>query len=99
MEGCDARTESGEAGRADRWDWGRGIGAGIALLLPARFQAYALGILTLGLIMHGWGMFNLHRLETMREQPQPVWGPALYWACWLALAAVSIAAAITAFAS
>lgn len=72
-----------------------GIGAGLALLLPVGVQVYALPVLLLGVIMHGWGMFDSHRLETTGGGQRPRWGVVLYWACWIALAGLSIAVTIT----
>ncbi len=61
------------------------LGAGLALLLPAAVAAYALPILILGMLMHGWGMLDKHRLETTHDAPRPRWAEVLYWGCWLAL--------------
>jgi cation transport ATPase len=64
------------------------LGAGLALLLPAAAAAYALPILILGALMHGWGMLDKHRLEQSAGARRPVWAEALYWGCWLALLAL-----------
>ena len=64
------------------------LGAGLALLLPAAAAAYALPILILGALMHGWGMFDKHRLEQSAGSVQPRWAGLLYWGCWLALLAL-----------
>jgi len=61
------------------------LGAGVALLLPAAVAVYALPILILGVLMHGWGMFDKHRLEQSAGSVQPSWAELLYWGCWLAL--------------
>jgi hypothetical protein len=56
------------------------LGAGLALLLPALIARYALPLLAVGLVLHGWGMYDKHRLE--QGQPTPAWATALYGLCW-----------------
>lgn len=67
------------------------LGAGIALLLPASLGAYALPIIALGILMHGWGMLDKHRLERAAGTVQPRWATLLYWGCWLALLGLALA--------
>jgi hypothetical protein len=68
--------------------FGAGIlGAGIALLLANTLAGYALPILLLGLISHGVGMFQKHRLEQSGNL-RIWWAESLYWFCWLALVAL-----------
>ena len=64
------------------------LGAGIALLFPTRFQAFALPILAIGLVMHVWGMYDKHRLESVGRTTRLWWAELLYWFCWLTLGAV-----------
>ena len=64
------------------------LGAGIALLLPTRFRAYALPILAVGLVMHVWGMYDKHRLESLGGPARLWWAELLYWLCWVTLAAL-----------
>jgi len=64
------------------------LGAGIALLLPNQLAPYAISILLLGLISHGVGKSQKHRLEQQGEVVRIWWTEALYWLCWLALAAL-----------
>ena len=66
------------------------LGAGLALLLAAQLQPYAIPLLALGLATHGWGMYAKHRLEARSGTPQLPWAEWLYWDCWLALAALAI---------
>ena len=66
--------------------FGAGIlGAGIALLLAELLKSYAVPILVLGLVMHAWGMYDKHRLETSGGTARLWWVEALYWGCWVAL--------------
>jgi hypothetical protein len=64
------------------------LGAGIALLLANMLARYAIPILLLGLISHAGGMFQKHGLEQQSESIRVRWADALYWLCWLALAAL-----------
>lgn len=66
------------------------LGAGIALLLARIIAPYAVPILLLGLVAHSIGMFQKHRLEGQGEHVRIWWIDALYWFCWLALAALLI---------
>ena len=66
------------------------LGAGIALLLPNLLVPYAIPILLLGLISHSVGMFQKHGLERQVEPVRVWWAEALYWFCWLALAALLV---------
>jgi hypothetical protein len=73
------------------------LGAGLALLLPERFRAYALPLLAAGVLVHGAGMTLKYRLES-RDGPPVWWERALFWACWACLAALGIWMSAAAFA-
>lgn len=64
------------------------LGAGIALLLANQLASYAVPILLLGLLSHAAGMFQKHGLEQQGEVVRVWWVEALYWFCWLGLAAL-----------
>ena len=64
------------------------LGAGIALLFPNNLAPYAIPILILGLAAHAVGMFQMRGLEQQSKRPRVGWMEALYWLCWLALAAL-----------
>lgn len=64
------------------------LGAGIGVLLATWLDGLALPILAVGLLLHAWGMRDKHALEA--GVVQPVWSSALYWACWLILAALAL---------
>lgn len=66
------------------------LGAGIALLFAYRLESYALPILLVGLIAHGWAMFAKGRVELQAQIERPKWAVAAEWACWLLLAALSV---------
>ena len=40
--------------------------------------------------MHAFGMWDKHRLETAAQPGDARWAKALYWACWVLLAAVVV---------
>lgn len=66
------------------------LGAGLALLLPNILASYAIPILLLGIASHTIGMFQKHSLEEQADSPRVRWMEALYWFCWLALAALLV---------
>ena len=66
------------------------LGAGIALMLPQLLAPYAVPILLLGLISHTVGMSQKHNLDQQGQNARLWWADALYWLCWLALAALFV---------
>lgn len=56
----------------------------IVLLLRGRFRTEA----TNPVVAHGVGMWNKHRMEAQVHAKSGPWVVALYWVCWLLLAAV-----------
>lgn len=73
------------------------LGAGLALLLPKQLAPYAIPILLLGLISHAVGMSQKHSLEGRGEVVRVWWAEALYWLCWLGLAALLLLIVIRQF--
>ena len=64
------------------------LGVGIGALLSPWFTRAA-GLLALaGVAAHGFGMWDKHRLEAQVHVESAAWVVALYWVCWLLLAAV-----------
>ena len=64
------------------------LGAGLGMLLMDLLQAelatsVALALAAVGAALHGWGMYEKHRIEGGMEIPR--WSRALYWTCWVAL--------------
>jgi hypothetical protein len=43
-----------------------------------------------GVAAHGFGMWDKHRLEAQAHVESSSWIVALYWVCWLLLAAVVV---------
>ena len=71
------------------------LGAGIGVLLATYLGGLGLPILGVGLLLHAWGMRDKHMIEA--GGAQPAWSVALYWICWLGLAAIAAYALARAF--
>ena len=67
------------------------LGGGIALLFAKWLLPYALPAVVIGVIAHGWAMFQKHRLERadITAKP-PAWETAAYWGCWLLIGALGL---------
>jgi hypothetical protein len=61
---------------------------GLGGLFPQWFGSAAGLITVVGLFLHAFGMWDKHRLEARGHAENPTWVVALYWVCWLLLAAV-----------
>jgi hypothetical protein len=66
------------------------LGGGLALLLAVALRRYAVPILLLGLLVHGWGMLDARRLERRAGDVPVWWAEAFYWFCWAALAGLAL---------
>jgi hypothetical protein len=65
------------------------LGGGLGLLIASRLDdanATAVALITVGALLHGWGMLERHRRDA--AAPQVWWAKALYWTCWGILAIV-----------
>lgn len=60
------------------------LGAGLGALFAQWATPFAVPLLLLGALLHGWGMVEKRRLEAGARLPG--WANALYWACWFLLA-------------
>jgi hypothetical protein len=66
------------------------LGIGLGALL-ARWVGVASGAVTVvGVLLHGFGMWDKHRLEAGTPTAGDRTVVALYWVCWLLLAGVLI---------
>lgn len=65
------------------------LGAGLALVLPGWLRSYAVPLRVGGTLVHGIGMTLKHRVEK-RDGPPLWWEWALFWLCWLCLAALGV---------
>jgi hypothetical protein len=66
------------------------LGVGIGLLLPAAGAPFAWVAVILGILSHGWGMYEKNRIEALAGEEPRWWHRVLYWGCWAALAALVI---------
>ena len=64
------------------------LGVGLGALFPHWFGSTAGVITVVGLSLHAFGMWDKHQLEARGPAENPLWVVALYWVCWLLLAAV-----------
>ncbi len=58
------------------------LGVGIGALFPRWFGSDAIAITIAGLVLHGVGMWDKHRLESRGAPSPPGWVTILYWICW-----------------
>lgn len=63
------------------------LGAGVGALLEHYIGSLAIGLVLIGIALHGWGMAARHRLES--NAALPAWSKVLYWGCWVGLAIVA----------
>ena len=66
------------------------LGVGIGLILPVAGNAIAWLTIALGIVSHGWGMYERHRLDLQTGAALPGWASLLYWLCWIGLAALAV---------
>ncbi|HKQ29161.1 MAG TPA: hypothetical protein VJT77_11220 [Burkholderiales bacterium] len=64
------------------------LGVGLGALLAQWTAQYAVPLLIVGVLLHGWGMLEKQRLEAGVDVP--LWSTALYWACWAVLAVLIV---------
>jgi hypothetical protein len=62
------------------------LGVGVGALFDEWFAPAATAILIGGVLAHGFGMWDKHRLESGAPGGDARWVTALYWVCWLLLA-------------
>jgi hypothetical protein len=69
------------------------LGIGLGALLGNVLGGFGLPLLIAGALVHGWGMFDKHRLEQRAGAPDVRWHAIAYWACWLLLALMALGVA------
>lgn len=65
------------------------LGAGLALVLREKLGVFVVPILVGGLVAHTLGMYLKHKWEEGLG-PLPQWVNALYWACCVLLAILTV---------
>jgi len=66
------------------------LGVGLGALFSPWFAPAAWFLAVAGGAAHGFGMWDKHRLEAQPHAGRTPWVVALYWVCWLLLAAVVV---------
>jgi hypothetical protein len=66
------------------------LGVGLGALFSPLFAPAAGFIAIAGVAAHGFGMWDKHRLEAQAQVESVPWVVALYWVCWLLLAAAVV---------
>ena len=66
------------------------LGVGMGALVPHWFASTAGFIVLAGAVVHAFGMWDKHRLEAQTHAESGPWVVALYWICWVLLAAVVV---------
>jgi hypothetical protein len=69
---------------------GIGMGAGASRLILRGW----IPLLLAGAVLHGWGMYDKHRLERGTDAELVPFASALYWICWGLLAGVVVYLAV-----
>lgn len=73
------------------------LGVGLGAALSSYVASVAVPLLVVGIVSHGWGMLQKHRLEAKADHMTAWWETALYWVCWAALAVLLLLIGIKAF--
>ena len=73
------------------------LGVGLGAALSAYIGGAAVLLLVGGIVSHGWGMLQKHRLEARADYAPAPWETALYWACWTGLAVLLVLIGVKAF--
>jgi hypothetical protein len=73
------------------------LGVGLGAALSTYIGSAAVLLLVVGIVSHGWGMLQKHRLEAKADYALAPWETALYWACWAALAVLLVLIGVKAF--
>jgi hypothetical protein len=67
------------------------LGAGIGSVGHRYLGSIGIPLLVLGLGMHGFGMWDMRRMERAGVlAPRPLWSLILYGLCWLCLLGIAV---------
>lgn len=68
------------------------LGFGLGVFLENYFQQYVFWIILIGILMHGWGMYEVHQKNKESDHKNSIsqikrcefsWTNLLYWLCWV----------------
>jgi hypothetical protein len=68
------------------------LGIGLGVFLTRWIGGSGESVVLAGAVLHGWGMWDKHRLESGALRPP--WSVWLYWFCWLGLGVVLAVAVV-----
>ena len=71
------------------------LGAGLGAMFASWIAPAAVVTTVCGVALHGFGMWDKHRLEAGSRVEPERWVLALYWACWLLLAGTVLAVVLS----
>lgn len=66
------------------------LGAGLALLFAHSLTRFAFPALLIGILVHGWAMFEKGRIEKLEHWVVPKWAILAQRGCWIILAALML---------
>ncbi|MCE3250037.1 MAG: hypothetical protein K0R41_3862 [Geminicoccaceae bacterium] len=67
------------------------LGLGLGVAFGERLAGLGVWALVIGALVHGWGMYDKHRIERGSGAENPWWSALLYWLCWVLLAVGALA--------
>jgi hypothetical protein len=75
------------------------LGVGLGATFASWFAPAATVITGGGLLLHAFGMWDKHRLESSVNDRSPTWVTWAYWTCWVLLGGVLVFTAWRSLAS
>lgn len=67
------------------------LGIGLGATFGERLAGFGVWTLVMGALVHGWRMYDKHRIERGSGAENPWWSVLLYWLCWVLLAVGALA--------
>ena len=58
------------------------LGTGLGALFARYLAPAAVAVVAAGLLLHGWGMYDKHRLERGSGIASVRYATVMYWLCW-----------------
>lgn len=66
------------------------VGMGLGALFYNYLTSYIYLIIVMGIILHGVGMYLIHKREKINSNEQYSISNIMYWICWVILASLAI---------
>ena len=64
------------------------LGIGLGALFAPWVHPAAIGVTTVGLVTHAFGMWDKHRLDGQTSESDFAWTTLFYWICWVGLVGI-----------